>query len=158
MHGMNDASLVYLDTNAFRDLVEGEPSISGPMQRLFEVLRKRPGLGITSELTLAEILAPSSRGQKREPPVSRTYLDLLLWSRFLSLQPVTRSILLETVRLRGTRVTAKLKLPDAIHLATAILSGCHLFVSRDRDIPMPTGMRRVEANESSVDEIIGALQ
>jgi len=85
-------------------------------------------------------------------------MDLLIWSRFLALQPVSRSVLFETVALRATKATGKLKLPDAIHLATAILGGCRLFVSRDRAIPMPTGMRRVEADVSSVAEIVEALR
>jgi len=84
-------------------------------------------------------------------------MDLLLWGEFLSLKLVSRTVLLETVALRATRVTAKMKLPDAIHLATAVLSGCRLFVSRDRGIPMPKGMRRVEADAASVTEIVEAL-
>ncbi len=155
---MTDAPLLYLDTNAFRDLVEGDSETSASMQTLFKVLKRRPGLGITSELTLAEILAPSSKGRKRAPHLKRAYMDLLLWGRFIRLQPVSRSVLMETVRLRATEATGKLKLPDAIHLATAILSGCPLFVSRDRDIPMPQGMRRIEIGASSVEDILRSLK
>ena len=154
---MSDGSLVYLDTNAFRDLVESDPATSTPMQTLFQILRKRPGLGSTSELTLAEILAPSSKGRKRPAHLKRTYMDLLLWGEFLTLHPVSRAVIMETVELRATRTTAKLKLPDAIHLATAILSGCSLFVSRDHDIPMPAGMRRVEVTAASLADVLEAL-
>ena len=155
---MTDVSPVYRDTNAFRDLVEGDPSTSASMQTLFQVLRRHPGLGATSELTLAEILAPSSQGRKRPPHLKRAYMDLLLWGEFLSLKPVSRTVLLETVALRATRVTAKLKLPDAIHLATAIFAGCRLFVSRDHGIPMPEGMQRVEVDASSMSDILASLR
>lgn len=154
---MTDGVLVYLDTNAFRDLVEGEPAISEPMQILFHALQRQPGRGITSELTLAEILAPSRSGRKRPPHLVRAYMNMLVWGRFLSLQPVSRTVLMETVRLRATSVTGRLKLPDAIHLATAILSGCQLFVSRDRGIPMPEAMRRVEIDDTAVRDVVEVI-
>jgi predicted nucleic acid-binding protein len=84
-------------------------------------------------------------------------MDLLVRGGYLTLQPVSRTVLLETVKLRATRATGKLKLPDAIHLTTAVLSGCRMFVSRDRGIPMPEGMQRVEADVSSVARMIEAL-
>jgi predicted nucleic acid-binding protein len=154
---MTDAQLVYLDTNAFRDLIEGEPAISAPAQAMFDVLRKRPGLDVTSELTLAEILAPS-KGRKLPPHLRRLYLDLLVWGRFVDLQPVSRGVLLETVSLRATKATSSLKLLDAIHLVTAIRSGCRFFVSRDRGIRVPSGMQRVESDPSSVTGIVEALE
>jgi predicted nucleic acid-binding protein len=116
---MTSRPLVYLDANPFIYALEGAPAISAPIKTLFEALRTRPGAGVTSELTLAEVLAPS-KGRKRTPQLKRAYLDLMVWSRFIDLQPVSRAILYETVNLRATRATAKLKLPDAIHLATAI--------------------------------------
>lgn len=67
------------------------------------------------------------------------------------------NVLFETTRLRAMAPSGKTKLLDAIHLATAVLSGCQLFVSRDRGISMPAGIRRIEANARSVSEILGAL-
>jgi predicted nucleic acid-binding protein len=46
------------------------------------------------------------------------------------LDPISRDILYETAELR--KITP-LKLPDAIHLATAIAAHCAFFLSRDRD-------------------------
>jgi predicted nucleic acid-binding protein len=153
---MTDGGLIYLDSNVFIDFVEGSESISRPIDPLMQSLKRRPGAAITSELTLAEVLAPS-QGRKRLPPVRRQYLDLLVWSRFIGLQPISRAILYETANLKATNVTAKLKLVDAIHLATAIRSRCQFFLSRDRGIPMPQGMRRLETDPASVVSIIESL-
>src|SRR3990170_6382845 len=100
MSGMTTKPLVYLDANPFIYALEGAPAISAPIKDLFEVLRTRPGAGITSELTLAEVLAPS-KGRKRTPQLKRAYLDLMVWSRFIDLQLVSRGLLYETVNLRA---------------------------------------------------------
>jgi predicted nucleic acid-binding protein len=155
---MTDGPLVYLDANPFIYSVEGEPLISEPIQSFFRSLQERPGSAATSELTLAEVLAPSSQGRKRHPDWKRQYLDLIVWSRFINLKPVSRNVLYETANLRATRATAGLKLPDAIHLATALISGCSFFVTGDRRIPVPDGMQRMKPDEASLTEIIESLR
>jgi predicted nucleic acid-binding protein len=154
---MTNGGPIYLDANVFIDFVEGNETISTPIDPLMQSLKRRPGSAITSELTLAEVLAPS-KGRRRHPPTRRLYLDILVWGRFIDLYPISRSVLYETANLRATATTSKLKLLDAIHLATAILAGCPLFVSRDRGIPMPTGMQRVEADAASVPGIVTSLR
>ena len=153
---MTSEPLVYLDANPFIYALEGAPMIAAPAQTLFEALRARPGAGVTSELTLAEVLAPS-KGRKRTPQLKRAYLDLMVWSRFIDLRPISREVLYETVNLRTTRATAKLKLPDAIHLATAIGNQCRFFVSGDKDIPVPRGMIHAKPDASSVARIVETL-
>jgi len=155
---MTEGAVVYLDANVFIDFIQGEAELSEPARVLFETLRKRPFSAITSELTLAEVLAPSSKGRKLWPDLKRQNLDLMVWSRFIGLEPISRSVLYESVALRSTKATGRLKLPDAIHLATAILGRCRLFISRDRGIPTPTGMRRVVVDSASLVEIAEALR
>jgi hypothetical protein len=82
----------------------------------------------------------------------------MVWSRFIDLHPVSRGILYETVNLRATRATAKLKLPDAIHLATAIRGRCRFFVSGDKSIPVPRGMIHAKPDASSLADIIKVLE
>ncbi len=47
----------------------------------------------------------------------------------LEVVPINRTILIESARLRST---TNLRLPDAIHVATAILSGCETFLTNDK--------------------------
>jgi hypothetical protein len=106
---------------------------------------------------LAEALAPS-KGRKRTPQLKKAYLDLMVRSRFIDLQPVNRAILYETVNLIATRATAGLKLPDAIHFATAIRGECRFLISGDKGIPVPQGMVRVKPDADSVADIIKVLE
>lgn len=47
----------------------------------------------------------------------------------LEVVPVSRDVLIEAARLRAV---ANLRLPDAIHGATATLTGCETFLTNDR--------------------------
>jgi predicted nucleic acid-binding protein len=53
---------------------------------------------------------------------------LLQDHRLLTVGPVTREILIEAARLRGL---SRIKLPDAIHAATALQKGCSSFLTND---------------------------
>jgi predicted nucleic acid-binding protein len=153
---MTDEAPIYLDANVFIDFIEGAEPVSKPLEGLMRHLKQHPGLAITSELTLAEVLAPT-KGRKRPPPVRRLYMNLVIWGGFIDLHAVSRRVLFETANLRATHVTSKLKLADAIHLATAVLAGCRLFVSRDRGIPMPEGMRCI-GDAAALDDILRSAQ
>jgi predicted nucleic acid-binding protein len=152
------APVVYLDTMSFIFAVEGEPLVAQPMRNLFEALRAHPGAGVTSELTLAEVLAGPE--VPHSPPIRRAYLDLIVWSKFLDLVPIDRDILYNSADLRFAHREIhgkKLKLPDAIHLVTAIRSKCQYFASADKGINPPANMKRVAPDVSGVAEILGAL-
>jgi predicted nucleic acid-binding protein len=49
----------------------------------------------------------------------------------LEVVPVTREILIEAA---GIRAQTGVKLPDAIHLSTAIVSGCASFLTNDKSL------------------------
>jgi predicted nucleic acid-binding protein len=140
--------------------VEGEPSVAEPMRSLFEALRARPGAGVTSELTLAEVLAGPE--VPHSPPIKRAYLDLIVWSKFLDLIPISRDVLRESAKLRfAHREThgKKLKLPDAIHLVTAIQKRCQYFASADKGIntPVNVNMKKIAPDAGGVAEILKVL-
>ena len=152
--GMPDSAqlLVYVDANPFIYAIEGEDAVARPLNDLFALFRQRPGMAITSELTLAEVLPKA-----RPPAVRRAYLDLIVWSGIFDLKPVTRGVLVETADYR--RVAASLlpdgrqampKLPDAIHVVTAIRSGCPIVLSTDNRLKVPVGVRLVEADAAGV--------
>ena len=146
--------LVYLDANPFIYLIEGEVELSAPLVPLFGRLKEAVGTAVTSELTLAEVLSPTTRRGKLPPQTRRAYLNLLVWGSFIGLEPITRPVLYETVEFRAVR---KLKLPDAIHLATAFRLGCRFFMTRDSQFPMPQGMVRITPDEDGVSRFFEAL-
>jgi len=151
-------AVVYLDTMSFIFAVEGEPSLAEPLKNLLEALRARPGAGVTSELTLAEVLAGSE--VPHSPLIKRAYLELIVWSRFLDLVPISRDVLYESADLRFAHREShgkKLKLPDAIHLVTAIRRNCRYFASADKGINPPVGMKRVAPDANGIAEILKVL-
>jgi predicted nucleic acid-binding protein len=141
------SSRLYFDANVFIYAVEGSDDIAGTLRTLFGLLSGRDNLAVTSELTLAEVLP------KAGPIRRRNYLELILYSGLFDLHPVTRDVLMETADYRrvarasnsdihGSQA-AMPKLPDAIHVVTAIRAGCARVLSFDRTLKLPEGMHRV---------------
>jgi predicted nucleic acid-binding protein len=136
MSGMTEASTsskLYFDANVFIYAVEGSDDIAGQLRTLFELLRSNLDLAVTSELTLAEVLP------KADPVRRRSYLELILHSGLFDLYPVTRDILIETAKPHASVP----RLPDAIHVVTAVRAGCDRMLSFDRALKLPEGMRRL---------------
>jgi predicted nucleic acid-binding protein len=160
MSGMTESSsssLIYLDTNVFIRAVEGTDEAAAPAKRLIATLRNQPaGVATTSEVTLAEVLSSPKRPDALPLHIKRrVYLDLLVWSAFIRLIPVSRDVLIETADLS---VVSRLKLPDANHLVSAMRSNCRFFVSTDRDFDkLPQGMERIDPDENGLSRLIEEL-
>lgn len=145
---------VYIDTNVFIIGFESPLELAAPVQKLLLAIREKPLSAVTSELTLAELLAPVIRPQALVPSQRRRlYLDLLTGSRLVELRPVTRDILIQTAELREA---TPCKLPDAIHVTTAVQAKCGFFLSKDRRMRLPPGMIQVGPDHSGVDRILAA--
>jgi hypothetical protein len=157
---MNDRqAVVYVDANPFIYAIEGTESLAVRLNGLFAVFGKQPGMAVTSELSLAEVLPKVPAPDRRE-----AYLELITRSGVFDLKPITRTLLIETADYRRSS-TVKLKdgretmprLPDAIHIVTAMQSGCRIVLSGDTRLRMPVGMRLVEANEAGVAALVKEL-
>jgi predicted nucleic acid-binding protein len=146
--GMTE-SRVYLDANLFIYAVEGNPDIAGQLRELFDLFRSNRGIGVTSELTLAEVLPKADTVRRR------IYLDLIVWSRIFDLQPVSRSILIETAKYRN--VAQMPKLPDAIHVVTAIRAGCRTILSADSRLRLPEGYAALLPNSANIARLVREL-
>ena len=144
--------LVYIDTNVLIIGFESSLETAKPVQELLLALREQPLSAVTSELTLAELLAPIFSPRALAPNERRRlYLDLLMWSNLIELKPVTRDILIETADLRqGTPC----KLPDAIHVATAVHAKCGFFLSKDKRMRLPAGMIQISPDRAGIDRLM----
>ena len=140
---------LYVDANVFITALDGPSSISAQLQDLFAVLLDRSGVAVTSELTLAEILPKATDWQKGY------YLNLIIWNKIFDLRPVSREILIETADYRKT--TGMPKLPDAIHVVTAIQSGCRIILSNDLRLRLPSGYTLIHLDPESVARLIQEL-
>ncbi|MGO8739953.1 type II toxin-antitoxin system VapC family toxin [Rhodoblastus sp.] len=144
--------LAYLDANIFIELIEGTPELVAAASGLLRVADGREEFFATSELTLAEVLA----GPKISAHERRLYMNLIAWNPVVRLVPITCEILIETADLR--KFTAH-KLPDAIHVVTALRQKCRFLVSRDRDMrKLPVGgMTYLQTGPEAIKALIEAL-
>jgi predicted nucleic acid-binding protein len=92
--------------------------------------------GVTRELTLAEALVKSLEVGSQD--IADLYAELIESSGRLLVVPIDRSILMDAALYRAP---LGIKLPDAIHVATAVTAGCEIFLSNDRKIKTPAEMR-----------------
>jgi predicted nucleic acid-binding protein len=129
----------YFDANIFIYAVEGSAEHAAFLDELFDAFDHGDTVAVTSELTLAEVLAkPLATGRE---DVAHTYEAMVAPSAWLSVVPVERSILLRAARL-GPELG--LKLPDAIHVATAEAGGRAAFLSNDRRMRVTAGIILLE--------------
>ncbi|MCB1441367.1 MAG: PIN domain-containing protein, partial [Nitratireductor sp.] len=80
----------------------------------------------TSELTLAESLVKPMAD--RDAELAERYFRVLAPQSGIEVREVSREVLILAARIRAEK---RVKLPDAIHLATAQATGCDRFVSND---------------------------
>ena len=105
--------------------------------------------GVTSELTLAEVLPKASDVQRRG------YLGMIVWSQIFELRPVSRDILIETAEYREH--AGMPKLPDAIHVVTAIRAGCRTVLSADLRLKLPEGYSVLSPAAENLNRLIREL-
>jgi predicted nucleic acid-binding protein len=136
LSGLRGAT-VYLDTNLFIYAVEGYAPEEAFVRELFTALERGELAAATSELALAEVLVqPFALGRE---DVAATYAELLSPSDHLTVVPVDRTVLVEAAR---QRAALGLRMPDAIHVATALAFGCGVFLTNDRRLKLPPGIRQ----------------
>ncbi len=159
-NGMIEDALrrVYLDTNVFIQAFEGRSEDVQHLRTAFAFMQQNRNLAVTSELTLAELLAPSQtqNGRPARPNKRDFYLNLIVWNDFIDLRPVTRTILIETADLRKH---ARLNLPDAIHIVTAVQTRCAYFILSDRDTKrLPKEMTHLVPDPPSIRALMDSLR
>lgn len=128
---------IYFDTNVFIALLDSYSDVQRALLRLFQYGSGAPHQIITSELTIAEALVlPITDAIERNNYDDRDRFKAVLTSKghFQVMVPVTADILEQAALLRANSKLGKLpslKLPDAIHLATAVRERCDVLVTND---------------------------
>jgi predicted nucleic acid-binding protein len=118
---------IYLDVNIWIYALEGYPAFVQDLTQLFQAIDRGTLTAFTSELSLAEALVKPL--QTQNIPQQEIYKQAIANRQNVSVIPVQREILIEAAQLRAT---TKLKLPDAVHFATALQTSCQTFLTNDR--------------------------
>ena len=134
---------IYFDTNVFIYAIEGHESHYQWLNELFQYIASNQMKVITSELTLAECLVkPIKDNNQAAVDGFKRHLQS---SDSMQMCQVTREILMRSAQVR---CELSLKLPDAIHMATAIEHTCQVFVSHDKKLKAPDGMLKLSMGGS----------
>ena len=142
--------MFYVDSNIL--ISAFEQKLGGSTFAAFLLSRQRPFPMLTSEVTFSEVLVGPLR--TRDSILLQFYRDLFAASDVLHVVPVTRSILERSAELRSV---SAMKLPDAIHVASAEASGCPVVVSTDKRLFLPLGMRRIDPFEQDFEHWVAEL-
>jgi predicted nucleic acid-binding protein len=134
-------SCLYLDTNIWIYALEGYADYISFLTDLFGQIDEGNLQAFTSALTLAEVLVKPfmDKNVERQQAYQRTLQN----SAHLQIIPITRLILIQSAELRAAE--NYLKLPDAIHVATALAVHCDAFLTNDKRIRAVDPMGTISA-------------
>lgn len=145
---------IYLDANILIAAFENPGAHSDHAWWILYAIEDSEISAVTSEMTLAEILVkPIELG---DAELAKAYEDMVATTTGFEVLPVRRDILIEAARLRARY--RSIKLPDAIHLATAMAAKCSHVVSDDRRLPPIEGIKVLNVDPFTVDDILTERQ
>ena len=138
-----EGSRIYVDSNIWIYALENFVEYGESLAALFELAENGVLTIITSELTLSEVLVRPIR----EDDVAKqsVYVEAITDTDNTTAIPVRRSILLDAAKVRSD---TKLKLPDAIHAATAIATNCKTFLTNDKQFRTVQGLHTLLLSET----------
>lgn len=123
---------VVVDTAPFIYILESHPRFADQFIGLFEAAAAGRLTIAVSTITLAEVLTgPLKAGQTA---LAKRYEKALSAYTLVSVTPAIAALAAQL------RVRYRLKLPDAIQLATALDTGATAFVTHDRDFSTVSGI------------------
>jgi predicted nucleic acid-binding protein len=136
-----------LDSNLLIYVLEAVEPWAAPARALIRALEDGKAAGYLSAIALAEVLTGPAR--RDDLAAVERYNDEIRSIRGLRVAAISPDIAPDISIIRGVR---RLRLPDAIHLATARAAGATAFVTNDRSIRGSTRLEVVYLDELGVDE------
>jgi predicted nucleic acid-binding protein len=150
----DDQPRIYLDANVFVAAFEHIGAHSDHAWWIIRAIESGEIAAGTSEITLAEVLVkPFEVGAT---DLADGYESMIVSGSNFEVLPVRRDILVGAAALRARRTSTRL--PDAVHIATAQALSCRFFISDDRRLPMPDGIRMLTVNPFTLDDIFESKQ
>ena len=135
---------VYLDTNVFVYALEEHPTYAPALAELFDAIDAGTLHAVKSELALGEgLVKPFMDGDVR---LQAAYQDAIRESSSLHVAAVSRQVLVGAARVRAENPS--IKLPDAIHDATAQQEACDTFLTNDVRLRQLPGLHVVLCSEA----------
>jgi predicted nucleic acid-binding protein len=137
---------VYVDANVIIYRVEAVQPFLQASHPLWDALDRGTQAVITSELSLLEVLVkPTQQGNMF---LQQLFRGTLYGTPGLTCVPITRQVLATAANLRAT---INIRTPDALHAATALHTGCTMFVTND-----PAFRRVLHLSAAILSDVIAA--
>lgn len=127
---------VGLDTAPLLYFIGKHPLYLDLVRAFFQAVDRGEVAVVTSTITLAEVLVYPLR--KGNVELVQRYRDILLYSPGIATLPVSPHIAEKAAQLRASY---GFRTPDAIHVATAIFAGAQAFLTNDKRLAKPLGVR-----------------
>lgn len=141
---------VYVDANVFIAAFEHVGAHSDHAWWIFHAIEDGEISGATSEMTLAEVLVKPIETSASD--LVAAYQEMISSVAGFEVLPVRRDILVSAAGLRARQPS--LKLPDAIHVATARATSCGYFVSDDRRMNVTDDLKLLPVSPFTLDDIL----
>lgn len=128
-----EGATVLVDTAPLVYVLEDHPEFAARYAPLFEAAASGRNTIVISAITLAETLGGPARAQNEV--LFERYEQALTAGAGIRFRAIDAAIASHAARLR---VRYRLKLPDSLQLATALVEGCQALVTHDRDFSSVT--------------------
>lgn len=138
-------SKVFLDTAPLIYYVEGSGNLFSIVNEFFQGLQSKKILAVVSPVTLAECLVMPAKLNNTQ--MQQNFINFLTNTREIEMVNIDTEIAIQAAQLRGIY---KLKLPDALQLATAIPSKCDGFLTNDIHLKRVTDIQVLILEELKV--------
>lgn len=134
---------VYFDTNVFVYVLNGTPGLGEACVAWLDACLRGDVMGVTGDLTLAELLVQPLRAN--DAAAVAAVREMVVASGAVSVLQHDRACFEQAALLRARH---GLKMPDALHLATAQAAGAACLVTNDRRLPALDGLDIVSLRDN----------
>jgi predicted nucleic acid-binding protein len=136
--GLGEHPVLVVDTAPIIYWLEGHPRFAERFAAVFQAAESGAAAIVISAVTLAEVLAGPLRAGNEL--LTAQYREALTRSPGWQVMPVDVDVAVEAARIRAAY---RLRLPDAIQVATAVRAGAAALVTHDRALRRVRGLRVV---------------
>jgi predicted nucleic acid-binding protein len=134
-----------LDTAPIIYFVEANPKYDAVVTEIFKRIDQGSLAGITSVITLTEVLTQPVRHQAVD--LQRQYRVLLMNSNNFTLVSIDSTMAEQAANLRARY---NIRTPDALQIAASLITGCQAFVTNDRQLQRVTELSIIILDELQV--------
>jgi predicted nucleic acid-binding protein len=135
----------YLDANTVIAIVERNSAFTTSQRHFLEGIDEGRINAVSSDIAMSECLVRPIRDANRN--AIQSFLEFFDDRPTLPLIGMSRDVMIKAAELRALTLA---KLPDAIHIACALLAGCTVFLSADQRLHLPKTMRRVAFDDLTI--------